>query len=137
MENSGASAQNPGVQEKKSPFAKAKTAVGKTNSVINFILVWLFRLRKFVMAAPIVYYALKIAEYNREHLPEQVGLNLQATGEFAQTISRNLAVMGPLGLTLGCLVLMFFSRKATYSWAIAAFSLALPILLLLSNVYPA
>lgn len=137
MENSGASAQNPGVQEKISPFAKAKTAVGKTNSVINFILVWLFRLRKFVMAAPIVYYALKIAEYNREHLPEQVGLNLQATGEFAQTISRNLAVMGPLGLTLGCLVLMFFSRKATYSWAIAAFSLALPILLLLSNVYPA
>ena len=137
MENSGASAQNPGVQEKISPFAKVKTAVGKTNSVINFILVWLFRLRKFVMAAPIVYYALKIAEYNREHLPEQVGLNLQATDEFAQTISRNLAVMGPLGLTLGCLVLMFFSRKATYSWAIAAFSLALPILLLLSNVYPA
>lgn len=139
MENSGVSAQvqSETLQEKLSGFAKVKNAVGKTNSVINLILVWLFRLRKFVLAAPVVYYALKIAEYNREHLPEQVGLNLQATGEFAMTIGRNAAVMYPLALTLGCLVLMFCSRKAMYSWAISVFTLALPILLLLSNVYPA
>ena len=139
MENSGVwpQVQNEALPEKGSAFAKVKNAVGKTNSVINLILVWLFRLRKFVMAAPVVYYALKIAEYNREHLPEQVGLNLQATGEFARMISRNMAVTGPLALTFGCLIMMFFSRKATYSWAISVFTLALPILLLLSNVYPA
>jgi len=98
--------------------------------------VWLFRLRKFVMAAPVVFYALKIAAYNSEHLPEVVGIDLQASGEFAQTISRGLAVMGPLGLTLACLLLMFCSRKAMYPWAISIFTLALPLLILLSNAYP-
>lgn len=116
--------------------SKMKAVIGKINRVINLTGLWLFRLRKLVLAAPVVYYALKLAEYNREHLPEQVGINLQATGEFAQYISRNLAVMGPLALTGGCLVLMFCSRKAMYSWAISVFTLALPLLLLLSNAYP-
>ena len=134
MENAGAS-----VTEGKTltGMEKVKSAVGKVNRVINLIGLWLFRLRKFVMAAPVVYYALKLAAYNRQHLPEQVGINLQATGEFAQYISRNLAVTGPLALTAGCLVLMFCSRKAMYSWAISIFTLALPLLLLLSNAYPA
>ena len=103
----------------KTGFEKVKAVVAKINRVINTIGVWLFRVRKFVMAAPVVYYALKLAEYNREHLPEQVGINLQSTGEFAQYIGRNMAVMGPLALTIGCLILM-----------------ALPLLLLLSNAYP-
>ena len=117
-------------------FSKVKDVIGKINRIINLIGLWLFRLRKFVLAAPVVYYALKLAEYNRTHLPEQVGINLQSTGEFAQYISRNMAVMGPLALTGGCLVLMFCSRKAMYSWAISVFTLALPLLLLLSNAYP-
>lgn len=133
MENSGASVKEARTQ---TGFGKVKAVVGKINSVINTIGVWLFRLRKFVMAAPVVYYALKLASYNRTHLPELVGINLQPTGEFAQYISRNMAVMGPLALTLGCLILMFCSRKAMYSWAISIFTLTLPLLLLLSNAYP-
>lgn len=135
MEKSGVSA--PIQNETLSAFGKLKNAVGKTNHVIDLVLLWLFRLRKVVLAAPVVYYALKIAEYNRANLPEQVGLNLQATGEFTMMISRNAAVLCPLALTLGCLVLMLFSRKAIYSWCISVFTLALPILLLISNVYPA
>ena len=122
--------------ESQTGIAKVKTVLGKINRVINLIGLWLFRLRKLVLAAPVVYYALKLAEYNREHLPEQVGINLQATGEFAQYISRNMAVMGPLALTGGCLILMFCSRKAMYSWSISVFTLALPLLLLFSNAYP-
>lgn len=118
-------------------FDRFKNTVSKTNHIINLIGVWLFRLRKPVMAAPVVFFALRLAAYNSSHLPEQVGINLQATGEFAQTISRHMAVMGPLGLTLGCLLLMFFARKAMYAWAISIFTLALPLLLLISNVYPA
>lgn len=133
MENSGASVKEARTQ---TGFGKVKAAVGKINGIINTIGVWLFRLRKFVMAAPVVYYALKLASYNRTHLPELVGINLQPTGEFAQYISRNMAVMGPLALTLGCLILMFCSRKAMYSWAISIFTLTLPLLLLLSNAYP-
>lgn len=139
MENSGASAQTRSAPAKSglSGLGKVKAVIGKINSVINLIGVWLFRLRKIVMAAPVVYAALKLADYNREHLPEQVGISLQSSGEFAQMISRNMAVMGPLALTLACLLLMFCSRKAMYSWAISIFTLALPLLLLLSNVYPA
>jgi len=138
MKNSGSSAPIQGeMSQAPTGFAKFKAVVAKINSVINFIAVWLFRLRKFVMAAPVVYYALKLADYNRTNLPEQVGLNLQATGEFARMISREMAVTGPLALTIGCLFLMFCSRKATYAWAVSIFTLALPILLLISNLYPA
>ena len=49
---------------------KAKTILFKVNSTINLICVWIFRLRKFVMAAPVVYFALKLAAYNMEHLPQ-------------------------------------------------------------------
>ncbi len=132
MEKSGAP-----VKRSETGFGKVKTTVSKINHVINLIGIWLFRLRKPVMAAPVVWYALKLAQYNRENLPEMVGINLQSTGEFAQTISRNMAVMGPLALTFSCLLLMFCSRKAMYSWAISIFTLALPLLLLISNVYPA
>ena len=130
--------ENPGTSTGTglSGMDKAKQTVGKINRVISTIGTWLFRLRKPVMAAPVVYYAVKLAQYNRIHLPEQVGVNLQSTGEFAQYISRDLAVMGPLALTGGCLILMFCSRKAMYSWAISIFTLALPLLLLLSNADP-
>lgn len=132
MGNSGASVKRQNVG-----FEKVKAVISKFNHVINLIGVWLFRLRKPVMAAPVVYYAMKLAKYNTAHLPETVGINLQSTGEFAQTISRNMAVMGPLALTLACLLLMFCSRKAMYSWAISIFTLALPLLILFTNVYPA
>lgn len=139
MENSGGSAQQRSntAQKTLSGFDKFKAVVSKSNNVINLIGTWIFRLRKVVMAVPVVYYALQLAKYNMANLPEQVGLDLQSSGEFAQTISRDLAVMGPLGLTAACLVLMFFSRKAMYPWAISIFTLALPLLLLLSNLYPA
>lgn len=129
MEKSGVSTQESGLGE-------VKNTISKINSVINTVGTWLFRLRKPVMAAPVVYYALKLAAYNSSHLPEQVGIDLQSTGEFAQTIGRELAVMGPLCLTLACLLLMFCSRKAMYAWAISIFTLTLPLLLLFSNTYP-
>jgi len=132
MENSGTP-----VKRADTGFGKVKSVIAKVNKIINITGKWLYRLRKPVMAAPVVYYALKLASYNNQHLPEQVGINLQSTGEFAQTLSRNVAVMGPFALTMACLVLMFCSRKAMYAWAISVFTLALPLLLLFSNLYPA
>lgn len=96
----------------------------------------IYRLRKLVLAAPVVLLALRLAAYNSQHLPAQVGLNLQTTGEFASTIGRGTAVMFPLVLTGGCLVLMFCSRKSIYPWLISLFSLVVPLLLLVTNLYP-
>ena len=113
------------------------TIYEKVKRVIGILVMVLYHLRKIFLAIPVVYYALKLAAYNMEHLPEVVGINLQANGAFAQTISREMAVMGPLVLTGGCLFLMLFSRKALPSWAICVFTLVLPVLILVSNIYPA
>lgn len=96
-----------------------------------------YHLRKVVMALPVIYYALKLAIYNEQHLPVEVGLFLQNNGDFLQMVSRSSAVLMPLLLTCGCLFLMLFSRKAMYAWAISIFTLALPVIILISNIYPA
>ena len=114
-----------------------KTTLTKINSLINFIGMILFRLRKIVLSVPVAYAAVKLAVYNRENLPAQVGINIQSSGEFMQMIARDTAVMGPLGLTAACLLLMFCSRKAMYPWAISVFTLVLPLLILFTNLYPA
>jgi len=125
--------KNSGTVKAQSP----QTTWDKVRYYIGIVITVLYRLRKVVMAAPVVYYALKIASYNMEHLPEQVGVNLQSSGEFAMTIARSMAVMGPFALTIACLLLMFCSRKALYPWAVSVFTLVLPLLLLFSNLYPA
>ena len=66
----------------------------------------------------------------------KAGIDLQTTGVYAQMISRDLAVLGPLAVTGGCLLLMFCSRRTFYPWIISIFTLVLPILLYLTNVYP-
>lgn len=128
--------ERSGTLPKQGGFDTVKNVVSKINRYIDLVARVVFHLRKPVMAAPVVYYALRLAAYNREALPPQVGVNLQSTGEFAMTVSREMAVLGPLGLTAGCLALMFLSKKATYPWIISVFTLALPVLLLLSNLYP-
>ena len=127
--------------EAKGRFRKADNSAlavwKKIKRIIGTIAMVLYRLRKVFLAAPVVVYAIRLAKHNMANLPEQVGVNLQSTGEFAMMISRDIAVMSPLALTAACLVLMFVSRKALYPWAVSVFTLALPILLLISNQYPA
>ena len=119
--------EHPAEEESGNKFTEVITVIGRV----------IYRLRKIVMAAPVIYYALKLASYNMENLPEMVGLNLQSNGEFAQMITRQAAVNGPLAVTAACLLLMFLSRKTLYPWLISIFSLVLPILLLITNNYPA
>lgn len=116
------------------PSEEGGSKVGEVFSVLVGVV---YRLRKVFMAIPVVYYALKLAAYNTENLPEMVGINLQSTGEYAEMISRQSAVFGPLVVTAACLVMMFFSRKSVYPWLISIFTLVLPILILVTNIYPA
>ena len=137
MKDSGIAAEAGAANPQMEAGQKRKITMEKVNMWITFLGTLLFRLRKVVLAVPVVSVALKLASYNREHLPELVGINLQSSGEFTQMISRDMAVLGPLGLTVACLLLMFCSRKAMYPWAISIFTLVLPLLLLISNLYPA
>ena len=97
--------------------------------------VWIYRLRKYIMAAPVAFYAIKLAIANANRLPEMVGMDIQASGEFARMVTRQNAVMGPLGLTAFCLVLVLCSRKPLLPWLISAFTLILPILIWMTNYY--
>ena len=129
--------QIAGKQAERTGWQKTKAVLKKISDVIDVILTVLYRLRKVFMAIPVVYYAVKLAQYNMENLPSVVGIDMQANGAFSQMLSRDVAVMGPLIVTLACLVLMFFSRKAIYAWAVSIFTLILPVILLISNRYPA
>lgn len=114
-----------------------RTAWQKIWEVIRILCLALYRLRSIFLAIPVILVALRLAAYNSEHLPLLVGLDLQTTGEFAKTISRQTAVTFPLFLTGGCLVLTILSKKTLYPWLISVFSLVIPILLLVTNMYPA
>ena len=105
--------------------------------VMRVVCTVVYRLRSVFLSIPVIIAALRLAAYNSDHLPLLVGFNLQTTGEFAKVISRQTAVTVPLFITGGCLLLMFFSRKTLYPWLISVFSLAIPVLLLVTNTYPA
>lgn len=107
----------------------------KAEEVISIIYRCIFKLRKVILAIPVVYLAIRIAIANLQRLPEAVGINMQSSGEFAMMVTRNYAVYGPLGVTLFCLILMFFSRKTIYPWIISIFTLVLPYLLYFTNMY--
>ena len=125
-----------GQEEAPEEEAAPVTALGKVGKVLRLTGLWLYRLRKVIMAAPVVFFALRFANYNMNNLPEQVGLNLQTSGEFARMIDRSMAVYGPLGITAVCLLLMFLSRKAFHPWVVSIFTLVVPIVLLLTTLYP-
>jgi hypothetical protein len=116
---------------------KTLNVLKKIGSVLKSIAKWIYRLRGFFMAIPVVLAALYLATQNMARLPDEVGINLLANGQYEYLISRGLAVMGPLVVTGVCLVMMFLSRRTIFPWLISIFSLVLPWLIWITNVFPA
>ena len=116
---------------------KTLNVLRKIGSVLKSIAKWIYRLRGFFMAIPVVLAALYLATKNMARLPDEVGINLLANGQYEYLISRGLAVMGPLVITGVCLVMMFLSRRTVFPWLISIFSLVLPLLIYITNVFPA
>ena len=109
----------------------------KTGRVLCEIGKWIFRLRGFFMAIPVAVAALYLAVQNMARLPAEVGINLLENGQYEYLISRGLAVLVPLLVTAVCLVMMWLSRRTVYPWIISIFSLVLPYLIWITNVFPA
>lgn len=97
---------------------------------------WAYKLRSIVLAVPVALGAVVLAIFNQINLPDVVGINIQASGEYADTVSKGVAVLGPLALTAVCLLMVFCSRKVLYPWLISLFSLALPLLIYITNFFP-
>lgn len=101
--------------------------------------VWIYvvKLRKVFLAIPVAWCAISLALRNLRQLPELVGLFLQADGTFSVQIGRVPAVLAPLLITAVCLLLMFGSRRILTPWLVSVFSLALPVIVLVINIFPA
>lgn len=111
---------------------KTEQTIAKLKSVWK----WAFRLRSVILAIPVAAGSVILAIFNQANLPDQVGINMQASGEYAQMIGKGVAVLGPLAVTAVCLLMMFCSRKVLYPWLISLFSLALPLLIYFTNTFP-
>ena len=95
-----------------------------------------YRLRSVILAIPVAVGAVFLAIHNQAKLPDMVGINIQASGEYAQMVSKSVAVLGPLALTAVCLLMVFCSKKVLYPWLISLFSLVLPLLVYITNIFP-
>lgn len=110
---------------------------GKFFRVLGGIGSVLYKLRSFFLAIPVALAAVILAIQNMGRLPETVGINILETGEYQWMVARNIAVMGPMAVTALCLLLMFCSRRVVYPWLISIFSLVIPIVIWITNVFPA
>ena len=117
--------------KEKNPF------LDKAGKVVGQIYKWGYRLRKLILAIPVIILAVSLAINNLNQLPDPVGIDLLPSGVFAESISKGTAVTVPLIHTGGCLALMVFSRKVIFPWVVSLFSLVLPLLILFMNTYPA
>lgn len=118
-----------------SESGKVWNILRKVGRILCDTIKWIWKLRGLLLSAPVAVVAIKLAFDNIKRLPEQVGLDIQASGEFAHTVSRELAVLGPLAVTAFCILLTVGSKKPLFPWVISVFSLVLPLLIWILNYY--
>ena len=124
--------------EKLEPTLTKCAVVGK--KVLKFLRelwVYITKLRKIILAVPVAWAAVALALRNLAKLPALVGFDLQADGTFGIQMGKLPAVMAPLLVTAVCLLLMFCSKRTLTPWLVSVFSLALPVIILIINIFPA
>ena len=114
-----------------------RVAYHRTARVVKRVAIYVVKLRKIFLAVPVVVAAISLALNNLRLLPAVVGINLMEDGNFSMVLNRLTAVLAPLLVTAVCLLLMFVSKRTLTPWLVSVFSLALPLLILLINVFPA
>lgn len=122
---------------KKTGSKKSTTSGKKFGKVMKVIWNWLCLLKGFLISLPVLGVAIWQAFDSASKLPESVGINLLATGEYAMMIPRSTAVLVPLLVTIGCVLLTCFSKRVLFPWLISVFTLVLPVLIWVTNIYPA
>lgn len=121
--------EKKGVQKVITFFKQVGVVLGLTGK-------WTYRIRSLVLAIPVFIYAGALAIRNARLLPEMVGVNILANGEYQWLVARSAVVAIPFGITVLCLLLMLCSKKVLYPWLISVFSLTLPYVIWLTNNLP-
>ena len=132
---------NKDIQSTEKKISANKTGTKKSGKKTGPVLkkIWniIWKCRGLLISLPVLWIAIVQAFKNAARLPETVGLNIQATGEFALSVSRSTAVVAPLLITIGCIVMTCLTKRNLFPWLISVFSLVLPVLIWIINIYPA
>ncbi len=135
------------VQTPRPSLEKMGAVWRKFKYTVTTLWQYIFMLRGVILAAPVASLAAVLASICSRQLPEAVAVTLPGIDpESAESVfgflvyethyvSRGIAVMAPLALTIACLLLMLCSKKTFYPWLISLFTLLVPLFLLLTNVY--
>jgi len=124
-------------QKAKPLLDKASELCSKAGRKLRSIAIYVIKLRKIFLAAPVAVVAVMLALNNLRLLPAVVGINLMADGNFSMVLNRLTAVLAPLLVTAVCLLLMFCSKRTLTPWLVSVFSLTLPLIILVINIFPA
>lgn len=109
----------------------------KTAKILEKIILWFSKFKKIIAAVPVAAGAIILALYNMGNLPRVVGINLLENGSFTYQVPKGIAVFAPVAITSICLLLMFCSRRILTPWIVSVISLLLPIVILITNIFPA
>lgn len=109
----------------------------KTAQILEKVIGVIFRLKKILAAIPVAGGAIYLAFYNMSKLPKVVGIDLLENGSFTYQIPMGIAVFAPLVITGLCLLLMFCSRRILTPWIVSVISLLIPVVILVTNIFPA
>ena len=117
--------------------------IGHVFLIIGSLIV---RLRKIILAAPVIVASLHLAKECSKALTGPFRFHiLDIINSFKESdmiirqveISREMAIVGPMAVTGTCLVLMFLSRRTIYPWLISIFTLVIPLYVLFAGFLPA
>ena len=125
-------------------LSKAQPTLEKANEIfrlvvdkVTFAWDYITQYKKLFLATPVAVMAVILAIQNLFKLPALVGFVQDANGQFAFEMIREVAVLAPLVVTGVCLLLMFASKRTLTPWMVSVFSLILPLLILVTNTFPA
>ena len=116
---------------------KFKTFCSNAWQVMKLTGRWLYKLRSLVLSIPVAVMAITLALRNLWALPGNVGINLMENGAYSFYVNKGIAVIVPLAITALCLLFMYISRRILYPWLVSVCSLLLPLVLWITNVFPA
>ena len=117
-------------RQQKADHKRHKSGLGRF-----FAALW--RYRAVILACSVLILSVVVAVASMAQLPNQVGINLQSDGTYSFTVPKIIAVLFPCLITLVSLFFLLISKRTLYPWLISLFTLALPLLIYITNVFPA
>lgn len=117
-------------RQRKADNKRHKSGAGKF-----FAAVW--RYRGVILAAIVLVLSVAVAVASLAQLPDMVGVDLQSDGSFSFMVPKLIAVLFPFLITLISLFFVLISKRPMYPWLISLFTLSIPLLLYITNVFPA